>query len=177
MSRRKRSALLLFSELEQKARQEGLLIGHLARKLGLSYSYYAALKSGQEPLAKASWEFLRACARYLDTSLIQVMLLGDMLNLEDFLPRTRLKEFLDLALLKIRADPELRTLAPTLKDWGLTPDAVKLRFILLYDKCYAQTLLQGTDALPWSRNLEAALDQEIGTRKIQRSATRRKESG
>jgi hypothetical protein len=95
------------------------------------------MRSDPEKLAAASKSFYRACAEYLDVPVAQVMLWSGVIELEDYgRPRNgavKLAEQLDLVLSKMSGDGQFRSLAPSSRDWALTPLAVRLSISVMYE--------------------------------------------
>jgi len=149
----------LFKLLEQKAASDGFTRETLVNRLGISYPHYFAMRSDAAKLAAASKAFYRACAEYLDVPVAQIMLWAGVIELEDYArPRggsIRLNEHLDLTLSKMSSDPLFRSLAPSTREWGLTPVPVRLSVAVMYEMLAQRSLHESATQEGFARVLKS----------------------
>ncbi|BBP00602.1 helix-turn-helix domain-containing protein [Sulfuriferula nivalis] len=134
----------LIEVLEEAAKRKGLNKQQLALALGVTYSYYAQLKSGLRDTKQISDSFAEQCARFLGVPRIKVLLSAGKITASDFYEVASEDEFrLNVwkALDFIKADT----------DWGpyfpyqllnAEADPVIQQFVvLLYEKATGKVLL------------------------------------
>lgn len=155
----------LFRLLEQKAATDGFTREALVNRLGISYPHYFAMRSDAEKLSAASKSFYRACAEYLDVPVAQIMLWAGVIDLEDYgRPRTgavKLGEQLDLVLSKMSSDSQFRSLAPSARDWGLTPVGVRLSISVMYEMLSQRSLHEAAVQEGFARVLKSLATEGV----------------
>jgi len=110
--------------------------------LGVSPSYFHALRSGSRPLTKLGDEHIEHAAAFLGMPKVAVLVAAGRLDLEDFYaePATYHK-YLAPALRHIQSDPEIGHFVPAAI---LEADpAIQKCFVLLYEKATGATLIPG----------------------------------
>lgn len=123
----------LFELIEQRARAENVPITRLTReKLGMGFSYYAALKAGAGSMS-GSFDFLRRCADYLGMPLAHVLMHAGVLQLEDFGTPLKIQQYADLVYFKMATDPEYAPIVPSLKEWAQLQPSIKVTVALTYE--------------------------------------------
>jgi len=152
----------LFRLLEQKAAIDGFTRETLVNRLGISYPHYFAMRSDPDKLSAASKPFYRACAEYLDVPVAQVMLWSGVIELEDYgRPRNgtvKLAEQLELVLAKMSSDSQFRSLAPSARDWALTPVSVRLSIAVMYELLSQRSLHETATQEGLARVLKSVAD-------------------
>ena len=91
-------------------RRQAERLGHtpieLAQHLGVNSGYLIMLRSGSRDVSRISLDFARACAAYLETSTLNVLLLAGSLDVSDFSePVPPAKRRLREGLQALREDP------------------------------------------------------------------------
>lgn len=75
---------LLLTALRRQAERQGHTQIELAHHLGVTSGYLLMLRSGTRAVRRISLDFARACAAYLETSTLNVLLLAGSLDVSDF---------------------------------------------------------------------------------------------
>jgi hypothetical protein len=134
---RTRPTTPLFRIIETQALREGLSKELLYARLGISASYYNQLCTDEALLAQASRTVVEAISTYLDVPHVQVMMWAGQLDWRDFgqprNPGATVHQYIDAVALQIEDDPHFRQFAVPLREWSATPQAIKLRFVALYE--------------------------------------------
>lgn len=96
----------LLRALRQQAERRGHTQIELAQHLGVTSGYLIMLRSGARDVSHISLDFARACAAYLETSTLNVLLLAGSLDVSDFSePGAPEKRRLREGLQALREDP------------------------------------------------------------------------
>jgi len=74
----------LLVALRRQASRNGHSQVELAQHLGVTSGYLMQLRSGTRDVSRISLDFARACASYLDTSTLNVLLLSGSIDVSDF---------------------------------------------------------------------------------------------
>lgn len=74
----------LLTALRRAAERQGHSQIELAHHLGVTSGYLIQLRSGTRDVRRISLDFARACAAYLETSTLNVLLLAGSLDVSDF---------------------------------------------------------------------------------------------
>jgi len=74
----------LLTALRRQAERQGHTQIELAHHLGVTSGYLLMLRSGTRAVRRISLDFARACAAYLETSTLNVLLLAGSLDVSDF---------------------------------------------------------------------------------------------
>lgn len=74
----------LLVALRRQANRNGHSQVELAQHLGVTSGYLMQLRSGTRDVSRISLDFARACASYLDTSTLNVLLLSGSIDVSDF---------------------------------------------------------------------------------------------
>ncbi len=134
---RTRPTTPLFRIIETQALREGLSKEQLYARLGISASYYNQLCTDDVLLAQASRTVVEAISTYLDVPHVQVMMWAGQLDWKDFgqprNPGATVNQYIDAVALQIEDDPYFRDFAVPLREWSATPQAIRLRFVALYE--------------------------------------------
>ncbi len=127
-----------------KMRCDGVSVGTLAERLGISQSYLSQLLSGEKSWASVNDELIRRSADYVDQAAVVGFLLSGKLRRADFFESPN-----DLSLSLERA---LRTIARSqfaadatvaLRDLETIPVPVQLLIVLLYESAIGDELIPG----------------------------------
>ncbi len=139
-----RPVTLLCQFLERQGKADGLTHGELARRIGLSPSYYGQIRTDPDALPSLSRSVIEQIARFLNQPVSQVMLWAGQLRWEDFglpdNPSATVDQYLDFIALHIEDDPLMRQFAVDINDWSATPASVKATFVSLYELAREQTV-------------------------------------
>ena len=110
------------------------------KELGVSYSYFASLRSGEKEIAKIGDDLVARIAKFLGLPKVAVMLAAGQLKLEDFYQeREILQTHLQPALQFIQRDPRIAPLVPaSVFDADV---ALQQLVVILYEKAYDRTLI------------------------------------
>lgn len=80
------SAKRLVDALERKAHDLGQDLTQVANELKVTHGFLAQLKSGVRPASTLSDEFTAACAKYLEISRFEVLMLAERITIYDMFP-------------------------------------------------------------------------------------------
>jgi hypothetical protein len=141
---RTRPTTPLFRIIEAQALREQLSKEQLYARIGISASYYGQLSTDAVLLSQASRTVIESISAYLDVPAVQVMMWAGQLDWRDFgsprNPGATVNQYLDAVALQIEDDPHFREFAVPLREWSATPQAIRLRFVALYERARALRL-------------------------------------
>jgi len=134
----------LIDALEEAAKRKGLNKQQLAEALGVTYSYFAQLKSGKRETKQISDSFVDQCAKFLGVSRIKVLLRAGKILPSDFYEVGGEENFrlgIWKALDFIKADMEWGAYFPYQLLNGDADPAIQQFVALLYEKATGKVLL------------------------------------
>ncbi len=145
--------------IERHARAIGLTNDEVARKIGLSSSYYGQIRTDPGVQIGLSRSVIEAIARFLNEPVAQVQLWAGQMKWEDFgrpaNPSATVDQYLDVVALHIQDDPLMRRFGVNVKDWASTPRSIKANYVALYELARAQAVgervFEGSPALTYLR--------------------------
>lgn len=133
----------LLALILDKANTQGLGPRELAQDaLGVSYGYFAALRSGDKEIPKIGDDLVARMAEFLGLPKVAVLLAAGQLKLEDFYHDTEaVHDHMQPALQFIQRDPEIGAYLPV--SAFVADPALQLFLIMLYEKASGRTLIPG----------------------------------
>jgi hypothetical protein len=136
-----RPGATLLALLLEAAHVQGLGARELAEKhLGVSYSYFHQLRSGEKLASNLGPEMLDKIATFLNLPKVVVMLAAGQLTLKDFQQEPEaVEQVLEPALRFIQADPRFGPYMPA-SIFGMT-SAERQFIVMLYERATGKTLL------------------------------------
>ena len=144
--------MYLFRLLEAKALRDGLTREELCARFGISSSYYGQLSADATLLAQASRPVVAAIAAFLEVPFVQAQLWAGQITWQDFgsprNPGATVIQYLDKVAMQIGDDELFREFAVPLKEWSATPQAIKLRYVALYEQARRLRLQKEISASP-----------------------------
>lgn len=108
------SAKHLAEILERKARERGQNLWQVANELSVTYGFLLQLQSGLRPATNLSDDFTEACAKYLEVSRFEVLLLAGRITVYDMFPSPhdpKTKQFLDVVCARADVHDAFATLS------------------------------------------------------------------
>lgn len=132
--------------LEMAARQ--ISAAKAAEECGLGYKYFSALMTGGRLFAHLKHEHFSPIAKFLRTSVIQIMVWAGLIGLEDFHNNDSLPYLLQVSYIKMRNDPHWGMLLPSNDIWEAAPIEMKIPLILMYEKLVGDVLLDKVNVGP-----------------------------
>ena len=151
---------LLFAALVDCARQRKHGVTQLAAELKVTYGYIAQLRNGNRDVSLISDEFAKACAEYLGTSLVTVLMLSGRLTPKDYFntQETMVSE-VNRAFDYMCTDPVWSaTITPELR-----ASSVESRYavVRLYEKAVGKVLMdKATDMFRLATEVSAMLERK-----------------
>jgi hypothetical protein len=135
-----RPGAVLIALIFQAAKNKNLRPAETCDALGISYSYFTALRNGGKPISKISDEMVDKIAVFLQLPKIVVMLAAGQLKLEDFFyVGEDIDSLLPVALNFIQNDPGFGPFMP-LAVFSSHRD-LQLFLVMLYEKATGKTVL------------------------------------
>jgi hypothetical protein len=137
-----RPGAILMSLIFQAASTRNLKPNEVCEALGVSYSYFVALRSGVKAIPNIGEDLLERIAGFLRLPKIVAKLAAGQLSLEDFYPvGQQLNLYLEPALRFIQADPKIGAAMP-LSVFTVDRE-LQLFLITLYEMATGTTILPG----------------------------------
>lgn len=113
--------------------------------LGMAYTYLMALGRGTAKINQLKIEQYMLMANYLDIPLIQVMLLAEAIQPEDFFYKATVEERVEHVYEMIKNDPLFMGFAPSQQDWNSASPTLKLSFCVMYETSAQSKILNPMD--------------------------------
>ena len=132
---------ILIEAIRMEMATRELSVAQAAEACGLGYKYFSALMAGDRPFSHLKYENFRPIAKFLHTSVIQVMVWADAIGLEDFHNEDSLPYLLQVSFIKMRNDPHWGILLPSSEIWEHSALEIKIALILMYEKLSGDMLL------------------------------------
>ncbi len=139
----------LLNALHARAEQLGLDRHTLSEAIDVTYPYLRALSNGGRPVSGLSEPKLRKIAEFLDRPFIQVMMLAEIIQPEDFLRpcETDLSELMENVIATMREHPDWQHVAPSEEEWaGLSLNS-RIGIAMLWERALGKELLEKAQLL------------------------------
>ena len=133
---------ILMEAIRMQMASQGLSAAGAANACGLGYKYFAALMAGGRLFGHLKHENFRQIAKFLHTSVIQVMVWADAIGLNDFHVEEDLPYLLQVSYIKMRNDPHWGILLPSNDVWEKSHEDMKIALVLMYEHLVCEVLLE-----------------------------------
>lgn len=139
---RRKPGALLIEAIRQRIVAKGISAAEAAEECGLGYKYFTALMAGDRSFASLKHDNFRLIARFLRTSVVQVMVWAEAIGLEDFHTEEDIFDLLEASFVKMRKDQKWGALLPPVRIWDEAATEIKIAMVLMYEKLAERTLLE-----------------------------------
>lgn len=133
--------IALVQAIETEAERRGLDPKELGERFELQPSYWAAILQRNRSCQGLARRRLQHIAEFLNSSLINVMSLAELVEPQDFVITSTIDDQINAAYLKFKSDPQWLSIAPSPEAWDRTPRDVKVAFILVYERLFGEQLI------------------------------------
>lgn len=133
--------IALVQAIEAEAAARGLDPKDLGERFELQPSYWAAILQRNRSCQGLARRRLQHIADFLNSSLINVMSLAELVQPQDFVITSTIDDQLNAAYLKFKSDPQWLSIAPSPEAWDQTPREVKVAFVLVYERLFGEQLI------------------------------------
>lgn len=132
----------LIEALIEKAEERGLDRYGLAEALGMTYSYLTHILNGKRAITGINISRLREISEFLEITLVQVMMLAEIIQPEDFIMQDQLalKQQLESVYRALIHDPDWRGMTPSRDVWNASDDRMKILLGMIYQRLTQQDL-------------------------------------
>lgn len=133
----------LIKALIQKAEKTGMDKHGLAAAINITYPYLCALTNGSRPIEGVDHKKLRKIAQFLGLTFVQVLLMAEIIEPQDFLKDQgeELNLAMTMAIDNMRAHHEWGGVAPLPEEWALLSPKTRVGIALLWQQVAGQTML------------------------------------
>lgn len=139
----------LIEAIQRRKNELGLTTQQAAVAVTLSQPYFQALLSGTRPIQGISEDIKRKLADWLGVSLVDVYIMAEQLQPNDFLIEQDLGDRLRLTVKKIHADNTVRQFAPTTEEWDSLSDRTKFFICMIYERMHEVEILRKVQRKEW----------------------------
>jgi len=139
--------IALVQAIETEAERRGLDPKELGEVFELQPSYWAAILQRNRSCQGLARRRLQRIAEFLNSSLINVMSLAELVEPQDFVITSTIDDQLNAGYLKFKSDPQWLSIAPSPETWDRTPREVKVAFILVYERLFGEQLIAKLDVV------------------------------
>lgn len=134
--------LALSEEIKKKMSATGTGPVEVAALFGLSSSYTASLLSLSRPWDGTTRDTKKKIAKFLGVPLISVLMLGGIVEPDDFIYEDTIEDSLNNAFSAIKSHPTWGTFCKTKTEWNSLPLNTRILIALLYEKTMEVEIIQ-----------------------------------
>jgi hypothetical protein len=131
----------LVQAIEAEAERRGLDPKDLGEVFELQPSYWGAILQRNRSCQGLAKRRLQKVADFLNSSVINVMSLAELVEPQDFVITSTIDDQLNAGYTKFSSDPQWLAIAPSPEAWDNTPREVKVAFILVYERLFGEQLI------------------------------------
>ena len=139
----------LIDAIHKRKWELGVTTQDAAAAINLSPPYFQAMLSGTRPIQSMSDEAKRLLAEWLGVSTVDVYILAEILEPNDFLIEQDLGDRMRLTIQKISEDPTVSQFAPSKDEWDILSDRTKFFICMIYERMYETEILRKIQRKEW----------------------------
>lgn len=130
----------LVAAIRAEAERRGLSVKDLGPAFGLSHVYWRAVAGGQRSASRLGRSALRKMAEFLNTSVVHVMRLAEVIDPLDFVSAPASRQ-LDESYSVLAGEALMDGVLPSAESWAETPLDVKIALLRMYERLAGKTLI------------------------------------
>ena len=153
--------IALVNALITKSQKMQLDKYQLAKEIGITYPYLCAISNGGRPVSGIDHKKLRAIAKFLGITFVQVLMLAEIVEPQDFLKdqNEELDRAMTLAMDSMRAHHEWGGVSPLPEEWAMLSQKTRVGIALMWQQVCGQTMLNQAQMVVLNKNKGEASSQ------------------